>query len=95
MQRIADDLMPALLGPVVDRIPTLTRVIFVLHGPLQQLSIEELPVGEGRASLSERLAVSVVDDESLFDEDRTSALNAAGAWAPDNQRRAAGGIIIL
>ncbi len=43
VQRIADDLMPALLGPVMDRLPTLTRVIFVMDGPLRQLSIGELP----------------------------------------------------
>jgi hypothetical protein len=68
VQRIADDLMPALLGPVLDRIPALTRVIFVMDGPLRQVSIGELPTGEGPSSLGQRLAVSIVDDGSLFDE---------------------------
>ena len=94
VQRIADDLMPALIGTVVDRIPTLTRVLFVRHGPLQQLSIGELPVGEGRASLSERVAVSVVDDESLFDEIER-APSTPQALAPPSTNVAAGGIIIL
>jgi hypothetical protein len=54
VERIADDLMPALLGPVLDRIPALTRVIFVMDGPLRQLSIGELPLGDGnRASHSD------------------------------------------
>ena len=94
VERIADDLMPALLGPVVDRIPTLTRAIFVMHGPLQQLSIGELSVGEGRSSLSERLAVSVVDDESLFDEIERKP-STPQTSAPPIANVAAGGIIVL
>jgi len=68
VQRIAADLMPALLGPVLERIPTLTRVIFVMDGALRQLSIGELSVGDGAAPLAQRLAVSIVDDASLFAE---------------------------
>ena len=68
VQRIADDLMPALLGPVVDRIPALTRVICVMDGPLRQLSIGELPIGEASSSLDAQLAVSTVDDGALLDE---------------------------
>jgi hypothetical protein len=68
VERIADDLMPALLGPVLDRIPALTRVIFVMDGPLRQLSIGELHIGDGKSSLSQRLSVSTVDDGSLFEE---------------------------
>ena len=68
VERIADDLMPALLGPVLDRIPALTRVIFVMDGPLRQLSIGGLHVGDGKSSLAQRLSVSTVDDGSLFEE---------------------------
>ncbi len=68
VERIADDIMPALLGPVTDRLSTLTRVIFVMDGPLKQLPIGELPVAEGASSLSQQLAVSIVDDGALFDE---------------------------
>jgi hypothetical protein len=68
VERIADDLMPALLGPVIDRLPTLTRVIFVMDGPLKQLSIGDLPVADGASSLSQQLAVSIVDDGSLLEE---------------------------
>jgi hypothetical protein len=68
VERIADDLMPALLGPVLDRIPALTRVIFVMDGPLRQLPLGELPIGDRKPSLSQRLSVSTVDDGSLFEE---------------------------
>lgn len=81
VQRIAEDLVPTLLGPVLDRIPDLTRVIFVMDGPLRQLSIGELPAGEDAATLAERLAVSVVDDESLLDEiARTLPPKQATPW---------------
>ena len=68
MERIADDLMPALLGPVLDRIPALTRMIFVMDGPLRQLPLGELPIGDRKPSLSQRLSVSTVDDGALFEE---------------------------
>ena len=67
VQRIADDLMPALLGPVLDRLPTLTRTIFVMDGALRDLPIGELPFGDG-ASLSQRLPIAIVDDGALLDE---------------------------
>jgi hypothetical protein len=68
VRRISEDLMPALLGPAHDRIPSLTRVIFVMDGPLRQLPIGELPIGEGATTLSQRLAVATVDDGALLDE---------------------------
>lgn len=68
VQRIAEDLMPALLGPVLDRVPALTRVMMVTDGALRQLAIGELPLGDGQSTLSQQLAVSIVDDRSLFDE---------------------------
>ena len=63
VQRIADDLMPALLGPVMDRLSTLSRVIFVMDDPLRQLAIGELPIGSSRGSPR----VATADDVSLFD----------------------------
>jgi hypothetical protein len=83
VERIADDLMPALLGPVIDRLPTLRRVIFVMDGPLKQLSIGELPVAGAASRLSQQLAVSIVDDGSLLEEIRrppSSAPPALMAW---------------
>jgi hypothetical protein len=81
VRRIADDLMPALLGPVVDRLAGLSRVIFVVDGPLRQLPIGDLPIGAGASTLSQQLAVSTVDDGSLFDEiGRTSPQPAASTW---------------
>lgn len=68
VQRIADDLTPALLGPVLDQIPALRRLIFVMDGPLRQLPIGDLRTGDGTSALAERVALSIVDDESLFDE---------------------------
>jgi hypothetical protein len=72
VQRIAEDLMPALLGPVVDRIPSLVRVIFVLDGPLRHLPVGDLPIDADASTLAQRVAVSTVDDSSLFDEIRRS-----------------------
>ncbi len=81
VQRVADDFLPALLGPVLDRIPALTRAIFVVDGPLRQVSIGELPFGEGGSSLSQQLAVSTVDDGSLFDEiGRAPSKPQRSAW---------------
>ena len=67
VQRIADDLVPALLGPLFERVPSLTRVTFVMDGPLRTLPILEL-LSTDTAPGIERLAVSIADDESLFDE---------------------------
>jgi len=70
VQRIGDDLVPALLGPVMDRLSTLTRVILVMDGPLRQLPIGELPLGAGASSGSHPPSVASADDGSLFDEIR-------------------------
>jgi len=94
VERIADDLMPALLGPVLDRIPALTRVIFVMDGPLRQLSIGELPIGDGKPSLSRRLSVSTVDDGSLFEEIGRAASQPQPPSAWPMATRVAGAIII-
>jgi hypothetical protein len=66
--RVAEDLVPALLGPVIDRMAALSRVIFVMDGPLRRLPIGELPIADGASTLSQRMAVSTVEDDSLFDE---------------------------
>jgi hypothetical protein len=95
VDRIADDLMPALLGPVLDRIPALTRVIFVMDGPLRQLSIGELRVGDGKSNLAQRLPVSTVDDGSLFEaiSRAPSQRQLQSAWPM--AMKVAGAIIIL
>ena len=66
-QRIADELMPALLGPVLERMPSITRVIFVMDGSLQRLPVERLLAGRPEPALN-GLAVSRVDDESQLEE---------------------------
>ncbi len=68
VQRIADDLMPALLGPVMDRLSTLKRVILVMDGPLRQLSAGDLPLTVRASSGSHLPSIVTVDDGSLFDE---------------------------
>jgi hypothetical protein len=94
VERIAGDLMPALLGPVLDQIPAMTRVIFVMDGPLRRLSIGELNIGDGKASLSRQLSVSTVDDASLFEEigRAPSPPQAQSAWPMTT--RVAGAIVI-
>jgi len=79
VQRIADDLMPALLGPVMDRLSTVKRVIFLMDGPLRKLAIGELPLATLALSGSQRVSVAVVDDGSLFDEIGRPPSNAAQA----------------
>jgi len=79
VQRIADDLVPALLGPVIDRLSTLKRVILVTDGPLRRLSIGELPLGAGASSGSQPLSVATADDGSLFDEIRRPPSNVPAA----------------
>ena len=46
IQRIAEQLMPAILGPVEERLSKLKRVIFVTDGPLQGGPITELARSE-------------------------------------------------
>ena len=62
VQRIAEDLMPALLGPALARLPGLRRLIFVVDGPLRDLPIGELPAGESQSPLRQQLAVSIVGE---------------------------------
>jgi hypothetical protein len=41
-KRIADDLLPGLFGPAIDRLSRLQRVIVVMDGPLQRLPLQLL-----------------------------------------------------
>jgi hypothetical protein len=63
IQRIAEQLMPALLGPVDERLPKLRRVIFVTDGPLQRVPITEL----ARSEFPAGIAVVTADYETLSD----------------------------
>ena len=94
VERIADDLMPALLGPVLDRIPALTRVVFVMDGPLRLLSVGELPVGDGKSRLAQRLSVSTVGDGSLFEEIARAPSQPRPQSAWPRPKRVAGAIIV-
>lgn len=73
LQRIGEQLLPSLLGPVQERLPKLSRLVFVMDGPLLQLPIAEL----GRADFPRALSVETVDYRTL-----PGALSHARA-APD------------
>lgn len=65
--RVAEDLMPALLGPALAQVPKLKRLIIVLDGPLRGLPIGAFPTGEANTPLQQQLAVSVVEHDGLLD----------------------------
>lgn len=64
--RIADDLMPALLGPALGRLPQLKRLIFEVDGPLRGIPLGALPAA-GDAPLEQQLAVAMAADGALLD----------------------------
>ena len=66
VQRIADDLIPAVLGPVMDRLSMLKRVILVMDGPLRQLSAGDLHLAVRASSGSDLPSVVTVDDGALL-----------------------------
>jgi hypothetical protein len=72
--RVADDLMPALLGPAMERLPKLTRIIFVVDGPLRNLPIGVLPAGAGQPPLQQQLAVSIAEHGALLDAIKAAPL---------------------
>ena len=63
MARIAEEFVPSLLGPVADRGRSLTRLIFVMDGPLRQLPINQVFVGD-----LDRVRISLAGDQSLLHE---------------------------
>lgn len=67
VQRIADDLVPALLGPALGQLPKLRRLIFVVDGPLRDLPIGALPTGEDHSPLQQQIAVTVVEHDAVLD----------------------------
>jgi hypothetical protein len=73
VQRIAEDLVPALLGPALQHVPELRRLIFVVDGPLRDLAIGELPAGDDQLPLQQQLAVSVVEPGGLADAIRAES----------------------
>jgi hypothetical protein len=86
IQRVAEDLVPSLLGPVVDRLPTLTRIIFVMDGPLKKLPTSGL--------LPEGITVSNVDDRALFDEVSRIPSKPATTWTSLSAMIVIGGIVV-
>jgi hypothetical protein len=96
VQRIAEELMPNLLGPVVGRLPALTRVIFMMDGPLRQLPIAEMPISEGEPILSQRLDVATVFDYgALLDEIAQRPAAPAAGQRPSSSTLLAAGVIVL
>jgi len=77
LQRVADDLMPMLFGPALDRVSQSKRVILVPDGPLLRLSIGRLPLGERHIPLQQQVEIVTAEYGSLFDvvaHDRTGPL---------------------
>ena len=73
IQRIAEQFMPAILGPVEERLSKLKRVIFVTDGPLQGTPIAEL----ARSEFPDGTAVVTADYGSLSD----TLARVREAWA--------------
>lgn len=63
LQRIADDLLPALLGPAQARLSHRRRVIFVVDGRLKELPLAALSIDR-----SPGIAVATTDYASLMNE---------------------------
>ena len=61
--RAADQLVPALLGPVLDRTSAPTRLVVVPHGPIGGLPLENL-----LAAFGLDVPVSTVEDAALLEE---------------------------
>ena len=93
--RIAEELMPALLGPARERLPKLKRLIFVLDGTLRDLPVGELPPGEGQSPLQQQLAISLTEPGALLEAIRADP-SPPPATAPSWQRRSIviGGILV-
>jgi hypothetical protein len=87
VRRIAEDLMPALLGPALERLPKVRRLIVVVDGPLRDLPIGELPAGEDQSPLRQQLAVSVVLEPGALGEAITSRVEQSPQPEPSWQRR--------
>ena len=67
LRRLGEDLTPSLLGPVIGRLGTIKRIIFVPDGPLQRLPFAALPISEGNSAyLAQRVAISTVGSGSLL-----------------------------
>ena len=80
--RVAEDLMPALLGPALERLPKLTRIIFAVDGQLRGLPIGALPTGTGQTPLQQQLAVLVVEHGELLDAIKAQPLPPIAAHSP-------------
>jgi hypothetical protein len=90
IQRIAEQLMPAILGPVEERLSKLKRVIFVTDGPLQDTLITEL----ARSEFPAGIAVVTADYGSLSDTlTRTQSEPDGSARAPQFRLLAVGSIL--
>ena len=95
--RIAEDLMPALLGAASQRLPQLKRLIFVVDGPLRGLPLGALPAGEQQSPLQQQVAVSVVEYRALLDaiKAQQSRPAAPDSWLAHANGSAAVAIAIL
>lgn len=86
LRRLGEDLTPSLLGPVIVRLGTIKRIVFVPDGPLQRLPFAALPVFEGHSAyLAQRVAISTAGSGSLLQIlKRTDAAHGVLALASSN-----------
>jgi hypothetical protein len=90
--RIAEQLLPALLGPVEERLPTVNRLILVMDGPLRQLSMSEL----GRSAFPRGLVIATADYASLTDAIvRARAEPGSAAPGPRRHMLLIGSLVVI
>ena len=81
VQRIAEQLLPALLGPVEERLPTLKRLVFVTDGALQRLPV----AGLAQSILPSDLTIVTTDYSSLFETLTRAQSEPAGGGCTRNR----------
>ncbi|OFW43975.1 MAG: hypothetical protein A3J29_10020 [Acidobacteria bacterium RIFCSPLOWO2_12_FULL_67_14b] len=68
LRELGDRLTPALLGPVLSRLPHVRRILFVPDGPLQRLPFAALPIpGSPATYLAQHVISGVVGSGSLLE----------------------------
>jgi CHAT domain-containing protein len=106
LRELGDRLTPALLGPLLSRLPQLRRILVVPDGPLQRLPFAALPVpGIPSTYLAQHVVSSTVGSGSLLEMlDRNTtgrwpllALSAGGGSSPSQRSeptaRASGSVL--
>ena len=88
--RVADELVPALLGPVLDRKSSPTRLVVVPDGPMR-----DLPLAELFSAFGMDLPVSTTDDAGLLEEIRRTPPRQSRRLMPVLIAAGIAGIVLL